>query len=174
MATGNLSKDMLKTEDAFIVDNETEIFVWVGKGVSLTERREGMLRGVQYVAWWETAAQRLRPIRPPARPASARSSSGRPPASASLGQLWPIGRCVSGRRTPPRPCVSHHAGAEVIIHGLKGRPELNGQRGRALKWNPEASRIGVELGDGMGKLSVRAENVRLPRAGDPPSQVTVL
>ena len=31
--------------------------------------------------------ERLRPIRPPARPSSARSSSGRPPASASLGQL---------------------------------------------------------------------------------------
>ena len=29
------------------------------------------------------AAQRLRPNRPPARPASARSSSGRPPASAN-------------------------------------------------------------------------------------------
>ena len=35
MATGNLAKDMLKTEDAFIVDNETEIFVWVGKGAHL-------------------------------------------------------------------------------------------------------------------------------------------
>ena len=32
---------------------------------------------------WEPAAQRLRPTRPPARPASTRSSSGRPPASAS-------------------------------------------------------------------------------------------
>ena len=38
-------------------------------------------------AVWKPAAQRLRPIRPPARPASARSSSGRPPALASLGQL---------------------------------------------------------------------------------------
>ena len=40
---------------------------------------------------WKTATQRRRPIRPPARPASARSSSGRPPASASsLGQPRPI------------------------------------------------------------------------------------
>ena len=38
------------------------------------------------------AAQALRPIRPPARPASARSSSGRPPASARLaGVFWPAG-----------------------------------------------------------------------------------
>ena len=50
------------------------------------------------------------------------------------------------------------------------RPELNGQRGRALKWNAETRRIGVDLGEGVGKLSVRAENVRLPTAADPPSQ----
>ena len=36
---------------------------------------------------WKPAALRLWPIRPPARPASARSSSGRSRASASLGQL---------------------------------------------------------------------------------------
>eukprot|EP00964_Phaeocystis_antarctica_P080091 scaffold49980_cov78-Phaeocystis_antarctica.AAC.1 len=38
---------------------------------------------------------RRRPLRPSARPASARASPGRPPASASLGQLadvfWPAG-----------------------------------------------------------------------------------
>lgn len=34
-----------------------------------------------------SGAQRLGPTRPPPRPARARSSSGRPPASASLGQL---------------------------------------------------------------------------------------
>eukprot|EP00964_Phaeocystis_antarctica_P120824 scaffold84557_cov56-Phaeocystis_antarctica.AAC.4 len=41
---------------------------------------------------WKPAAQRLRPVRPPARPASARSSSGRPPASASLGRHLLAGR----------------------------------------------------------------------------------
>ena len=44
---------------------------------------------------WKTAPQRLRPTRPPARPASASSSSGRPSALASLGQsadiLWLAG-----------------------------------------------------------------------------------
>ena len=66
-----------------------QVFVWVGKGVSPTERRAGMLRGVQYVRLEnkQTAAQRLRPIRPSAHPA--RSSAGRPPASASLGQPRP-------------------------------------------------------------------------------------
>ena len=46
---GNLERKMLKTEDVFILDMPSEVFVWVGKGASPTERREGMLRGVQYV-----------------------------------------------------------------------------------------------------------------------------
>ena len=61
-------------------------------------------------AMWKTAAQRRRPIRPPAmiRPASAGSSSGWPPVLASLGQprpapaspgqSRPIGRCVQAGR----------------------------------------------------------------------------
>ena len=48
----------------------------------------------------KTAAQRLRPIRPAARPTSARSSAGRPPASVSLGQLadtfWLAGPTCTG------------------------------------------------------------------------------
>ena len=44
---------------------------------------------------WKAGPQRLRPIRPPARPGNARSSSEQPPASASLGPLadmfWLVG-----------------------------------------------------------------------------------
>ena len=50
MATGNLSKDMLKTEDAFIVDNDTEIFVWVGKGATADERKAALSHGQDYVS----------------------------------------------------------------------------------------------------------------------------
>ena len=49
VATGNLAKDMLKTEDAFIVDNETEIFVWVGKGATADERKAALSHGQDYV-----------------------------------------------------------------------------------------------------------------------------
>ena len=49
-----------------------------------------------FAPMWKAATQRLRPIRSPAHPASARSSSGRPLASARLGQLadtlWLAGR----------------------------------------------------------------------------------
>ena len=47
----------------------------------------GAARRPRRGAVWKAAAQRLRPFRPPARPGSSRSRSGRPPASASLGQL---------------------------------------------------------------------------------------
>ena len=50
MATGNLSKDMLKTEDAFIVDNSSEIFVWVGKGATADERKAALSHGQDYVS----------------------------------------------------------------------------------------------------------------------------
>ena len=49
-----------------------------------------MLSEASTAAMWKPAAQRLRPTRPPARPASAGSHSGRPPASVCLGQPRPI------------------------------------------------------------------------------------
>ena len=74
-----------------------------------TRSRPAATRPTGTAAMWKTAAQRRRPIRPPAHPASARSSSGRPPASASLGQLvdlfWlagpiPASFCTQARRIP--------------------------------------------------------------------------
>ena len=51
----------------------------------------------RYVEMWKAAAQRRRPTQPPAwaRPASARSSAGRPPASTGLGQLAGMLRLAS-------------------------------------------------------------------------------
>ena len=89
----------------------------------------------------------------PARPASARSSSGRPPASlgqprpasASLGQPRPIGRCILAGR-PYLPCSPHRHAADAA-RGLRaaagaadraqpvprgrGGPAGVGRRGRA-------------------------------------------
>ena len=43
----SLERDVLRSEDVFILDAPSEIFVWVGKGATPTERKEGMLRGVE-------------------------------------------------------------------------------------------------------------------------------
>jgi len=47
--TGNLSKSDLDTNDAFILDNGSEIFVWIGKKASKDERRLAMQYAQQYL-----------------------------------------------------------------------------------------------------------------------------
>ena len=85
------------------------------------------------------AAQRLRPIRPLARPPSERSSSRRPVASAR--QPRPIGRCtLAGRPAGPTDPVVHTGlcvtgrnelpRGRRVLHGahleLEGAPEFEG------------------------------------------------
>ena len=77
-------------KDAFDIglqaDPELEPFVHTSERVEVPPTLVAGFRGM-----WKPAAQSLGPVRPPARPASARSSTGRPPASASLGQPRSIG-----------------------------------------------------------------------------------
>ena len=56
-------------------------------------------RAMLFASMWKAAAQRLRPT---ARPASARSSAGQPPGSASLGQLAADMVCWPGKRPARR------------------------------------------------------------------------
>jgi hypothetical protein len=49
IATGELKKDMLDTNDVFIVDSG-DIFVWVGKGASADERKNSMIVASKYLA----------------------------------------------------------------------------------------------------------------------------
>jgi len=46
---GELAKSQLSTSDVYIVDNTTQIFVWIGKGASPTERAEGMGKAEKYM-----------------------------------------------------------------------------------------------------------------------------
>ena len=83
---------------------------------------------------WKTAAQMLRPIRPPVRPASVRPSSVQPPASASLGQSadmpWPVlstqawTALSSGAAERSRPSslgTPRHSNRGTADHGVAGR-----------------------------------------------------
>ena len=49
VATGQLAREMLDTNDVFLLDNQAEVFVWIGKAASEAERRGGMERGDSYV-----------------------------------------------------------------------------------------------------------------------------
>lgn len=46
---GKLTYEMINSNDAFIVDVVSEVFVWVGKGASKEEKSKGMRFGVDYV-----------------------------------------------------------------------------------------------------------------------------
>ena len=76
------------------------------------------------------------------------------------------------KKEKPPPDGKYLEGQPVVVDGLKGRPELNGRRGRALAgtWDAAKRRIGVELAprgdEGSLRLSVKYENVRLPGAAD--------
>jgi len=44
-----LSKGMLDSNDCFILDADSEIFVWVGKGATKEERKESMIHAAEYL-----------------------------------------------------------------------------------------------------------------------------
>lgn len=46
---GKISRDLLKTEDVFIVDSGFEIFVWIGKNSTVRERRSALAYAQQYL-----------------------------------------------------------------------------------------------------------------------------
>jgi hypothetical protein len=48
VATGSLKRSMLVTDDVFIMDNGSDIFVWVGKGATDQEKRGGLATGTAY------------------------------------------------------------------------------------------------------------------------------
>ena len=52
-------------------------------------------------------------------------------------------------------------GAEVEVTGLVNRPELNGVRGRVVRYIPGKDLWEVELKNGHGRSSLKAENMRV-------------
>ena len=44
-----LTRDLLNSDDVFIVDVGNKLYVWVGKGASPSERRESMTHAMQYI-----------------------------------------------------------------------------------------------------------------------------
>lgn len=47
---GKITKDKLVSDDVFIADVGSEVFVWVGKGASAGEKKKGMSYATQYLA----------------------------------------------------------------------------------------------------------------------------
>jgi hypothetical protein len=49
VARGSISRDMLESSDAFIIDLESRIFVWVGANASVNERRQALQCATTYL-----------------------------------------------------------------------------------------------------------------------------
>ena len=50
VGSGTLKREMLNSEEVYIMDNGAEIFVWIGKKASDDEKKSGMKLGTQYCA----------------------------------------------------------------------------------------------------------------------------
>jgi hypothetical protein len=48
--TGKLNKTLLNSSDAFLLDNLSELFLWVGKSASAEEKKSGMSYAVKYLS----------------------------------------------------------------------------------------------------------------------------
>lgn len=77
---GKLNFDKLDTNDCFLVDSGTSVFIWVGKGASKEERKNGMKYGVDYLA---------QNNRPPSTQLTRIAQTGEPPAFQQLFCDWP-------------------------------------------------------------------------------------
>lgn len=77
---GTLNFDKLDTNDVFLVDSGTTIFIWVGKAASKDERRNGMKYGTDYLA---------QNNRPNSTQLTRIAQTGEPPAFRQLFSDWP-------------------------------------------------------------------------------------
>ena len=55
-------------------------------------------------------------------------------------------------------------GARVIVHGLTGRPDLNGCSGRVMSWHQVHGRAGVRLDGETKSIAIRPANLRKEEA----------
>jgi len=46
---GKLDRSMLISDDAFVLDGVTRLYVWIGKGANTAEKREAMCHGIEYL-----------------------------------------------------------------------------------------------------------------------------
>jgi len=75
-----LNFDKLDTNDCFLADSGTTVYVWVGKGASKEERKNGMKYGTDYLA---------QNNRPPSTQLMRIAQTGEPPAFKQLFCDWP-------------------------------------------------------------------------------------
>jgi hypothetical protein len=83
-----LNKDLLKSEDVFILDADSEIFVWIGKGATAQERKEGMINATKYLSDHK---------KPTWTPITRVTENAETPLFKSKFKIWPEPLIVKGK-----------------------------------------------------------------------------
>ncbi|GMF22720.1 unnamed protein product [Phytophthora fragariaefolia] len=78
-SSGVLTKDILKSEDVFVIDSGNEVFVWVGKTASESERKNALTVAVHYLK---------REGRPSHTPITRVVEEGETPLFTALFKAW--------------------------------------------------------------------------------------
>lgn len=107
---------------------------------------------------------------PPATQHGADSTSGATAGAAGSGSgsAPPTDERTSGRPAEtPSPTSGGNSSARiavgtlVMLEGLRGTPQLNGKRGKVLRFDAAAGRYVVEVEGGVGPKSLRPENLKV-------------
>lgn len=96
-SSGVLTKDILKSEDVFIVDVGTEVFVWIGKGASASERKNGVTVATNYL---QKNSRSLH------TPITRVIEEGEPSVFKSLFKAWTTPKALDFSRQPSRGVAS--------------------------------------------------------------------
>lgn len=80
------------------------------------------------------------------------------PAKSYLESQVPMPPKLKPTAPPRPPDPTGLTGEVVTIHDLTARPELNGRRGRVLRYDPDTGRLAVQIKD-VGKLALHPRNL---------------
>jgi len=88
VAQGALDRSALQSDQVFLVDSGTQVFVWIGKATSKEARAQGMTLATAYLA---------KHGRPSWTPLTRVAESGEPPAFKALFKIWEPPKTVDMR-----------------------------------------------------------------------------
>jgi hypothetical protein len=124
-----LTKDLLNSDDVFVVDVGNKLYVWVGKGASASERRESMAHAMKYIA------QNGYPSNTPIERVS---DGGESPTFKAEFVMW----------NPPKP-LSFGSRASTGVASTQAEQQIDVES--LLRSKPVEDQV---IDDGSGKLEV--------------------
>ncbi|CAI5721964.1 unnamed protein product [Hyaloperonospora brassicae] len=133
-SSGVLTKDLLKTEDVFVIDTGNEVFTWVGKGASGSERKSALTVAEHYLK---------KEGRPVHTPITRVVEGGETPLFTVLFKAW----------TPPKVLEFGHQPSQGVAKMQEDKP-VDVEALVKADWQFEED-IGVDsTGDGKHEVTV--------------------